>query len=163
MENAEKNFADESFLKEKIYVELSNLENKKKTKVSAKKIRFVLATPEGDYHEIGLLLAHLLIRSHGYTSLFQGAHTPAQDLSETALRYEATHLLIVSTLTKKNGARHDLLHFVSEVQKRMGPELKILIAGSQAPTISSHNNSKLLSVGSFQELDQHLKVIGGKK
>lgn len=158
-----------SFLKEKIYSALSELENRKKSKNdslntahSLQKIRFVLATPEGDYHEIGLLLAHLMIRSYGFTSLFLGPHTPAQDLSETALRFEASHLLIVSTVSRKEGARQHLLNFVSDVQKKMGPELKILLAGNQVPFIPNEKNSTLMNVGSFHDFDQYLQSLGGK-
>lgn len=151
-----------SLLKEKIYSALSDLENHSKSTDSTKKIRFVLAAPEGDYHEIGLLLAHLLIRSYRYTSLFLGPHTPAQDLSETALRFEASHLLIVSTVSRKEGAHQHLLNFVSDVQKRMGPELKILLAGSQAPHIPSEKKSTLISVSSFHDFEQYLQILGEK-
>lgn len=148
-----------SFIKEKIYSALSDLENRNKTRDPAKKIRFVLATPEGDFHEIGLLIAHLLIRSYGYTSLFLGPHTPAQDLAETALRFEASHLLIVSTVSRKGGARQNLLNFVSEVQKRMGSELKILLAGGQVPHLHHDQNSALINLGSFLELKEYLQTL----
>ncbi len=151
-----------SFLKEKIYSALSDLENRKIIKSPSKKVRFVLATPEGDYHEIGLLLAHLLIRSYGYTSLYLGPHTPAQDLAETALRFEASHLLIVSTVSRKDGARQHLLNFVSDVQKKMGPDLKILLAGPQAPAIPSEAGSSLFNAGNFYDFEEHLKTLGGK-
>lgn len=151
-----------SFLKEKIYSALSDLNKKKNKKINHKKIRFILAAPEGDYHEIGLLLAHLLLRSYGFTSLYLGPNTPAQDLSETALRFEASHLLIVSTVSKKDGAEQHLLNFINLLQKKMGPDLKILIAGSQAPPISSEHNSKLLSFGSFYDFKKYLQDVGGK-
>lgn len=151
-----------SLLKEKIYSALSDLENRKIIKSPSKKVRFVLATPEGDYHEIGLLLAHLLIRSYGYTSLYLGPHTPAQDLAETALRFEASHLLIVSTVSRKDGARQHLLNFVSDVQKKMGPDLKILLAGPQAPAIPSEAGSSLFNAGNFYDFEEHLKTLGGK-
>lgn len=151
-----------SFLKEKIYSLLSELESKKRTEGLAKKVRIVLAAPEGDFHEIGLLLGHLLIRSFGYTSLFLGPHTPAQDLSETALRFQASHLLIVSTVSKKEGARHHLINYVSDVQKKMGPSVKIILAGPQAPPISVESNSALMNVASFHDFEQHLRALGGK-
>lgn len=149
-----------SLLKEKIYFVLSNLKRKGDSNEGPRGIRFVLATPEGDHHEIGLLLAQLLIKSYGYTSLFLGPHTPSQDLSETALRFEASHLLIVSNISRKDGARQHLLNFLSDVQKRMGPELKILIAGSQAPNIPNDQNSKLINVGSFGNFEKYLQILG---
>lgn len=153
-----------SMLKEKIYSCLSEIGNKTKEsnlKIS-KRIRFVLAAPEGDYHEIGLLLAHLLLRSYGCTSLFLGPHTPAQDLSETALRFEASHLLIVSTVSKKEGAKQHILNYVSEIHQKAGPSLKVLLAGSQAPQISSEQNSNLISIASFQQFEDYLMYLTKK-
>jgi MerR family transcriptional regulator, light-induced transcriptional regulator len=150
-----------SFLKEKIYTSLAELESKKKTSVN-KKIQFVLATPEGDYHDIGLLMAHLLIRSYGFVSLYLGPHSPAKDLSETALRFEASHLLIVSTVSKQGGARQEILSYVSEVQKKIGAHLKILVAGGQAPLLPQNSQSSLSSMESFQQLENYLKTLGGQ-
>lgn len=157
-----------SLLKEKIYSVLSQLDRRKQSQMNSrgplkkgtKKIRFVLATPEGDYHEIGLLLAHLLIRSYGYTSLFLGPHTPPQDLSETALRFEASHLLIVSTVSKQGGARQHLLNFVSDVQKKMGVDTKILLAGNQVPHLPNEKNLSLLGIDNFLSLEKYLQTLG---
>lgn len=152
-----------SFLKEKIYSALSELENEKKTYKTHKKIRFVLATPEGDFHETGLLLAHLLIRSRGFTSLYLGPHTPARDIAETALRFEATHLLIVSTISKKHGARQDLFGFVGDIRKTVGSHLQVWIAGSQAPQTPLAQEHRLLNVGSFFEFDEHLRNLNERR
>lgn len=148
-----------SFLKERIYTALSELEKKGKSDSATKKERFILATPEGDFHEIGLLLAHLMIRSYGFTSLYLGPNTPAQDLSETTLRFEASHLLIVSTVSKKQGARQELLNFVSDVQKKVGPHIQILLAGNQSPHILQERKSSLVSLGRFTEFDIYLKSL----
>lgn len=145
-----------SLLKEKIYSALSEVSLQKKSTRRAPKIRFVLATPEGDYHEIGLLIAHLVLRSHGMTSLYLGPNTPNQDLSETALRFEATHLLVVSTVSKKQGAQSELLSFVNEIQRKVGPELKILLAGRQAPRVTYEEGGSLFNMSSFQEFDDYL-------
>ena len=148
-----------AFLKEKIYTLLSHLNSSnKKTKSKAKGARFVLASPEGDFHETGLLLAHLLIRSQGYTSLYLGPHTPVQDLSETALRFHASHILIVSTVSKLGGARHELLSFVSEVQKKVGQGVHILIAGGQVPT-SSLRKPSLSILRDFSSLELFLQSM----
>lgn len=148
-----------SLLKEKVYSALSDFENKKKSGSRQKKIRFVLATPEGDFHETGLLLGHLIIRSLGFTSLYLGPHTPARDISETALRFEATHLLIVSTVSKKNGARQDLFGFVDDIRKTVGSQLQVWLAGSQVPQIPIAQGHSLLNVGSFDNFYEHLKNL----
>ncbi len=149
-----------SFIKEKIYSALSGIKTKKSTRDIFKKVRFVLATPEGDHHEIGLLLAHLLIRSHGFTSLYLGPHSPAQDLSETALRFNASHVLVVSTISPKGGARQETLTYVSAIKKRLGDHSQILIAGGQAPLIARESKSSLHSLVSFLELEDYLQQLG---
>lgn len=143
-----------SFLKEKIYSTLSPM-GSGRSGGAAGKIRFVLVAPEGDYHEMGLLLAHLLIRSHGFTSLYLGPHTPARDLSETALRFDASHLLIVSTVSKKDGARQGILSYVSDVQKAVGSHPRILVAGAQA-RVGHQPSSSLSILTEFSELENFL-------
>ena len=152
-----------SYIKEKIYSSISEIEKKRKHKAVSLKNRFILATPEGDYHDIGLLLAHLMIKSHGFTSLFLGPHSPAQDLSETALRFNASHLLIVSTVGKKEGARDELIKYVSEVQKKIGADAKILLAGVQAPHFPLEIQSRIRKLENFFEFESYLKTIGGKQ
>ncbi len=137
-----------SLLKEKIFSALGALNTQEKTNNRA---RFVLAAPEGDYHEMGLLLGHLLIRSFGFRSVYLGGHTPARDLSETILRFNATHALIVATISKKDGAFKDPLTYINEVQKKVGARVQILFAGSQAP-VSQEFNSSLTIVGDFRVL-----------
>lgn len=145
-----------SFLKEKIYLAISEIQKKNKNEG----IRFILAAPEGDHHEIGLLMAHLLIRSFGYTSLYLGPHTPSKDLAETALRFDANFALIVTTASKKGGARQDAITYVSEIQKRAGSNLKILLAGSQSPSALGDQPS-LSILKDFSALEELLKKMEG--
>jgi DNA-binding transcriptional MerR regulator len=125
-----------SFLKEKIFACLHQLPTTERNSNPGSR-RFILAGPEGDYHEIGILLAHLLVRSSGHTSLYLGPHTPAPDLAETALRFRASDIFIVSTVSPRNGAKLETLTYVHEVQKRVGPEVHILLAGAAAPKAQS--------------------------
>lgn len=150
-----------SFIKEKIYSALSAIKTKKSSHEIFKKTRFVLAAPEGDHHEIGLLLAHLLIRSYGFRTLYLGPHTPAYDLSETTLRFDASHVLIVATVSFKEGARQDTLGYLSAIKKRIGNHSQILIAGNQAPFINQESKSLLLSMASFQDLENYLQQLEG--
>lgn len=151
-----------AFLKEKIYSVLSELESCKRSSRSDKGIQFVLATPEGDYHEVGLLLAHLLIRSYGVVSLYLGPHTPARDLAETALRFGASHLLVVSTVSRRQGARQELLSFVMDVRKRLGYHCQILVAGLQAPLVAHSSESSFGKLESFDQLYDYLENLKGR-
>lgn len=146
-----------ALLKEKIYADLSKL-NSKSLREKGKRSRFVLATPEGDHHEIGLLLAHLMIRTYGFESLYLGPHTPAQDLSETALRFEASHVVLVSTVSKNSGAKMEPFSYLNEIQKKFGTHIHIYLAGHQAPLGDSPQNS-LTVLQNFYDLETSLKKL----
>lgn len=147
-----------SLLKEKIYSALSGLRP-----AGSAKARFVMAAPEGDHHEIGLLMAHLLVRARGMASLFVGPHTPARELAETALRFDASHLLVVSTVSRKGGARQDVLSFVSELRGKIGGRAEILLAGNQAPVSETPGRGGLRVLGSFEDLEGFLTKLGNKR
>jgi MerR family transcriptional regulator, light-induced transcriptional regulator len=151
-----------SFLKEKIYALISYHETKNKSREKQSAERFVLATPEGDFHEIGLLLAHLLIRTKGCTSLYLGPNSPHQDLAETALRFNASHVLIVSTLEKKSGAKQELLTYISEVRKKVGSHPKLLVAGNQIPLASDTSATNFITLQSFKSLEDCLDQLRGE-
>lgn len=150
--------AQEHFLsspiKEKIYFEISKLKASKKTGRAAK-TRFVLATPEGDHHELGLLAAHLLVRSHGGTSLYLGPNTPSNEIAETALRFSASHILVVTTISKRSGAAKEPLTFLSELRRNVGPKVKILVAGQQAP-MNVPPSTGIFRLRSFEALEEVL-------
>ena len=104
-----------SMIKEKLYSLLSKTSSKTKSK--ERSIKVVLATPEGDYHEIGLLMTHVILKENGIQSLYLGANMPKNELCETCLRYGATHLVLGSTVSRKNGAREELpsyLHYLNQ-------------------------------------------------
>lgn len=147
--------AQEHFLsaaiKEKIYLEISKIKPKRRNT----DFRFVLATPEGDHHELGLLAAHLLIRSSGAASLYLGPNTPAKEISETALRFHSSHILIVSTISKRAGAAQETLTFLSELRRNVGPKVKLLVAGQQAP-LSAQQGTGISTLASFLALEEVL-------
>lgn len=146
-----------AILKEKIHAALIAVE--KKNRVRHDRSSFVLAAPEGDHHEMGLLLAHLLIRAHGFDSLYLGPHTPARDLAETALRTGASHIVSVLTVSKRSGARQEPLTYINDLQRQVGAHLRIWVAGNQAPVLDGPNFSLLPN---FIQLETNLLQLGGR-
>lgn len=149
-----------ALLKEKIYSALVDVKNQKRRLRKNEKNRFLLAAPEGDHHDLGLLLAHLLISFYGYPSLYLGPHTPARDLSETALRWEASHLLIVSTVSTVGGAHQDLLNYISAVKKPLASRQQIVLAGAQASQMKG-SPGNFISLQDFQDLQDLLISLEG--
>lgn len=61
---------------------------------------FVLALPPGEHHELGLLLAHFMIKSRGHRSIYLGSDVPYVNVRPSVILTQATDLLVF--LVKKS-------------------------------------------------------------
>lgn len=94
-----------------------------------KNYRIVFATPEGDLHEIGLLIAATLASLSRIPSVYVGANTPKANICDVCLRFQATHLVLASTVSKGEGAKEDLMSFINYVDRHLPPDLTIWMGG----------------------------------
>ncbi len=118
-------------------------------------IRMVFACPEGDMHEIGLLIALSLARSAGVSTLFLGPNTPKADLCDSALKFKATHILISSTISKNEGAKEDFLKYLSFIDQQLPKNIKIWLAGrnvESGPFTLDRAHEKIDSFVNFEKL-----------
>lgn len=98
----------------------------KKTKKQKKsKVRLVMATPEGDYHELGLLIASVISAYYGLQTLYLGPNMPSRDLCEASLQFGATHVLLVATYQKNT----DLLKYAHFIDKNLNKKIEFWLAG----------------------------------
>jgi methanogenic corrinoid protein MtbC1 len=121
------------------------------------KIKMLMATPEGDFHELGILSAHAMACQLKIHSLFLGPNTPKKDLCETALRFGATHIVLASTLSKKEGAKEDFHSFVHFLDQNLPAGIQFWLAGRAAGAINLRRNSTQLS--SLHEFEDRLKTL----
>lgn len=59
--------------------------------------RYLLFLPEGEYHELGLLFAHYLIKAKGCQTIYLGHSLPFDDLVKLSRRYEPHYVLTYFT------------------------------------------------------------------
>lgn len=92
---------------------------------------FLLFLPEGEFHEIALLLSQFIVRSKGFPSLYLGQNLPIPYVQEVALSYQPKYILTVFTadfgfeaLTEKMNKMLDSF-----------PDTTVLIAGA---AVSAH-------------------------
>lgn len=139
-----------AIIKERLYVLRDSVPK------GGKHRRFLVASPEGDFHELGILIAHTMIAHSGFKSLYLGPNTPKKDLCETALRFGATHLLIGSTVSKKEGAREDLYSLLHFVDQHLNENIEIWVGGRNANNMPGDLRRKMNCFTSLIEFDQAL-------
>lgn len=114
-----------SFIKENLYALRSQ------GKVKKNNTRLIIATPEGDDHEIGILIASVIAAHAGVRVLYLGPNLPVRELCEASIKFKATHVLIASTVSKNEGAATDLLGVIHFMDQHLPEKVTLFLAGRQ--------------------------------
>jgi MerR family transcriptional regulator, light-induced transcriptional regulator len=121
------NPAQEHFLsnliRQKLFAALDQLPLPKETNN-----RWLLFLPPDEYHDIGLLFAHFLLRKYNNHVLYLGANVPLEDIKLVAESYKPTHalLFVIKNMSVKNG------NYVLENLQKDLPDTKLLISGNKS-------------------------------
>ena len=94
---------------------------------------FILFLPENEWHEIGLLLAHYVLRYYGYRTLYLGSSVPYENVKLVAQRQKADYLLLMFTRPTPDQEVVDYLKQLSEDF----PKKQIFVSGAQAIQIET--------------------------
>jgi methanogenic corrinoid protein MtbC1 len=142
-----------ALLKERLYV-LSESARK-----GNKNARFVVAAPEGDFHELGILIAHAMLAHSGFPSLYLGPNTPKKDLGETIHRFGATHVLLGSTVSRKEGAKEDLYTFLHFLDRHLSRETSIWLGGRNAANPFGEVQRSVVRFSSLGQFEKALRYV----
>lgn len=145
-----------SLLKEQIY---SLISKSKPNSKSGKNLSFVIATPDGDYHELGILIAHSILSVHGINSLFLGPNTPKKELCETAIRFGCSHILLASTVNRKSGAHEDIFSYLHYLNQHLPKDINLWLGGRNIETANLNTNRSWLMLNSLQQLNLEIKSL----
>lgn len=92
------------------------------------KRRYLLFLPENEHHELGLLFANYLIRSHGHESLFIGQGTPVAELEMILDKFKPD--FVFSSFTMRR--HHISLSAFAETLHQKFPQARLIFTGSHA-------------------------------
>lgn len=126
------------------------------SKVTSKKSRMVIAAPEGDFHELGILAAHVIVSNFHIRSLYLGPNTPKNELCETAVQFGATHLLLGVTLSKAEGAKEDFFSYLHYLDRNLPRSIVFWFGGRNAELI--HLKRECRNFLSLDELHSYMSV-----
>lgn len=118
----------------------------------------VSATPTGEKHELGALLAAVSGAAEGWKAIFLGPDLPAEDVVAAALRLEAE---VVALSCVDPGSNQALREEISRVREGLPADVHIVVGGSLAEAEEEALRSEGVEVlPTFEELRQKLRAFG---
>jgi DNA-binding transcriptional MerR regulator len=138
-----------------IYEELEAIEIN-----SADRPSLVFASPEGQYHDLGLLLAATACRYRGANARFLGPNLPAESLAQAAREIRASAVVASLSLIPPEEEKIAPQKWVKELDRLLPPQLEIWLGGGAASTIQRNRMSRDIWIfESLEGLNQKLDSI----
>jgi len=109
-----------NLIRQKIFVAIDNL-----PLPNDNSHRVVLFLPENEYHEIGLLFYHYLVRKMGYVSLYLGQSVPYEDLEAVVNVHKPKYIITSIVTTLHEG---DVRGYVNRLSKDFSKQI-MLVSG----------------------------------
>lgn len=126
-------------------------------KMQKRATRIIFAAPEGDHHDMGLTIACRIAIELNASTLFLGAHMPRRELSDTCLRFKASHLVLTSTTTKENGAKDNYLSYLNFLDRNLDPKITLWLAGKNVQENPIVLKRKFQILDSFHTFEHEVK------
>lgn len=92
---------------------------------------FILFLPEGEYHELGLLFFHYLVKRRGHQVIYLGQSVPFNDLIE-AKKLKSPNCLVTAFVSYINGK--DIVKYAKSLAEKFAKQT-IYLSGNQTSNI----------------------------
>ncbi|HNX43673.1 MAG TPA: cobalamin B12-binding domain-containing protein [Bacteroidales bacterium] len=117
--------------------------------------RFILFLPENEFHEIGLLFAHYLLKKYGHNTIYLGQNVPLSDVQQLVSLKKPDFILTSVTTSLSSG---DLPEFLKQLSLIL-PDGQILAGGSQIAYSDNITPANIVTIKSVKHLTDFLESI----
>ena len=115
---------------------------------------WLLFLPEGEQHDLGLLVANYGLRAKGKKVIYLGANVPLESLYFIAQQVEPTHYL---TFSVRSNVHDSINKYLASMNKKFkNPPIHICCSNDTSENLKLSSNQNIIA--SFQEF---LNLIGG--
>lgn len=114
--------------------------------------KFLLLLPEGENHEVGLLLTHYILKNAGKQVYYLGQNLPLPDIATAVLTVKPNYIL---TFMVDPVILNDANHIVKQIHDFSGTA-KVLIATRKSPEIEKLSFERVSFLHGMQDLDRFL-------
>jgi len=119
------------------------------------KPKVVMALPEGEMHELGLLFYRYLMERRGFNTIYLGQSVPFQDLVQTVRAHRATYVVtafVASVLPEKISA------YILNLSRKL-PEAHIIATGGQVGQLDAQGTDNVAFCASVSQFITHIEAL----
>jgi DNA-binding transcriptional MerR regulator len=118
----------------------------------------LFATPEGDYHEFGLLMVAILCRNHGYQTQYLGPNLPAQSLIEACKQVKPDIVILSVSCLPKEQEKISPRNYLKEIDTQISKSCDLWVGGTGSSQIKRSLLRKNLWIfENIKDLEKKLK------
>jgi len=135
-----------NLIKQKMFAAIDSL-----NPPSNKKKEWILFLPEGEQHDLGLLIANYGLRSKGFKVFYLGANVPLDNLYQIAKQVNPTHYLTFAVRSNQQSLINEFLNKIS--QDFDSPHVYVCCEPDLKKDLKLETNQHVLSTyTAFQEM-----------
>lgn len=119
-----------------------------------------LATPDGNLHELAIIIADILCRINRVPTRYLGAAHPAEYLSEALNALGCPNLILGVLSSDKWDYQRDIVNYLIKLDSKLTEEITIILgAGSPLDLPDFDHIKEVHFVESFENLDDYLRRL----
>ena len=120
----------------------------------------IIATPEGNLHELPILIADILCQLNRISTYYLGASHPAVCLSEAVNELKSKTIVLGVVSSDKWDYEKNIISFLNLMDKNLTHKLKVILGGGWRLNFPEFNNIEdIMLVNGFEDFDYVLKKI----
>ena len=122
--------------------------------------RFALATPEGNLHELPILIADIICHVNGVSTCYLGASHPAMCLSEAVNALKCKTVVMGVTSSDQWDYKKNIVSYLKSMDKYLNNKVKVLLGGGSEVNFPDFKNIENVKVVKrFEEFDKMLATL----
>lgn len=125
-----------------------------------KNSEIILATPEGNLHELSILIANILCRAHKFSTRYLGAAHPADCLAE-AINTIKGDLLVLGTVSSDAwNYKNQIVSYLTQIDQLLKHPINIILGGGEKIKFPKFNHiHNVIVMPTFEEFDEYLQRL----
>ena len=119
--------------------------------------RFALATPEGNLHELPIMIAEIICNANRFSTNFLGASHPAECLSEAVNALKCKTIVMGVISSAQWNYEKNIVPYLESMDKYLKNNVKVILGGGREvdfPEFKNIENVKVIK--SFEDFDEML-------